>query len=153
MERAHALLYPADMSDAEIWSDLSLDKPGKMLYTGTGGDTSSNGNGYEQRFTFDGVEAGQYKLVLNKSGGQFVPRIVPVDLGEDELDLGNLSLNPLGDVSGDGKVNVRDVAMAQAFVRGNMVLDEYSKACADFNGDGKVNVRDVAQLHQAVRNS
>lgn len=150
---AQFLLYPADMSDAEIRADLALDKPEKTLYTGTGGEVTESNSGYTQSYTFDSVAAGSYKLVLAKDSNQFVPHIKAITVDANAQELGELNVNRLGDVSGDGKINVRDVAMVHAFVRGSGTLDDYQQACADFNGDDKVNVRDVAQLHQTVRNA
>ena len=151
---AEFLLYPADMSDADIRADLALDKPTKALASGSGGDTSASGNGYTQSFTFDGVEAGQYKMALNKAGGQFVPRIVEVDLSDsdEELDLGNLSLNKLGDLDGDGKINVWDATQAYYAARGDEGFDDYTKACADVDGDGKVKAWDATQIYDMAKN-
>ena len=48
-----------------------------------------------------------------------------------------------GDVNGDGKVNVSDVATLINMILGMTPMDE---ALADVNGDGKVNVSDVSAL-------
>jgi hypothetical protein len=58
----------------------------------------------------------------------------------------------LGDISGDGKVNIGDVARLYAHIRGSAMLDEETLlACADLSGDGKVNIGDVARLYAQVR--
>ena len=49
----------------------------------------------------------------------------------------------LGDVNGDGKVNVSDVSTLINMILGLSPMDE---ALADVNGDGKVNVSDVTAL-------
>ena len=52
----------------------------------------------------------------------------------------------LGDVSGDGSINILDVVMIVQIVIGN---DEIVQS-ADFNGDGYINILDVVQLIQII---
>lgn len=56
-----------------------------------------------------------------------------------------------GDVNGDGKVNVTDVTMVTAAVKGKKALTEEQKKAADMNGDGKVNVADVAAITKQAK--
>jgi len=51
-----------------------------------------------------------------------------------------------GDVNGDGKVNVTDVTITSAAVKGKKTLNVEQKEAADMNGDGKVNVADVSAI-------
>ena len=51
-----------------------------------------------------------------------------------------------GDLSGDGNINNRDLAMMQQYLNGwDVTADE---TAADVNGDGNVNNRDLAMLQQ-----
>lgn len=51
-----------------------------------------------------------------------------------------------GDTSGDGKVNMKDLALLQQYLNGwDVSIDEDA---ADVNGDGKVNMKDYALLQQ-----
>jgi hypothetical protein len=52
----------------------------------------------------------------------------------------------LGDVSGDGAINILDVVMIVQIVIGN---DEIVQS-ADFNSDGYINILDVVQLIQII---
>jgi len=52
----------------------------------------------------------------------------------------------LGDVSGDGVINILDVVMIVQIVIGN---DEIVQS-ADFNSDGYINILDVVQLIQII---
>lgn len=55
-----------------------------------------------------------------------------------------------GDINGDGKVNMRDVAyLSRSFVKKENI-DEIQSVAADVNGDGKVNNRDAAMMAQFV---
>ena len=62
----------------------------------------------------------------------------------------------LGDISGDGVINTRDLAILRQFVVGKISLtDEQIARCnvyEDYNADGsvKINTRDVAVLQQYI---
>lgn len=55
----------------------------------------------------------------------------------------------LGDVNGDGKVNVRDIAMMMRAQAG-WVQEGYVEANQDYTDDGKFNARDIAQLMRDI---
>lgn len=55
------------------------------------------------------------------------------------------------DVNGDGKVNVTDISMVAAHVKGIKPLKDERLERADINGDGKVTVTDVAKLAARVK--
>lgn len=60
--------------------------------------------------------------------------------------------DPPGDVTGDGKINLADVAKTFAHIRGSTILTgETELLCADVTGDGKVNLADVARIFAHVR--
>lgn len=52
----------------------------------------------------------------------------------------------LGDVNGDGNVNIQDVAALQGYLLNNVDLDQYQLDAADLNRDGNVNIQDAAEL-------
>jgi hypothetical protein len=54
-----------------------------------------------------------------------------------------------GDISGDGTVNVSDISMLAAHVKGIKKLSDTS--AADLNGDGNVNVTDISMLAAHVK--
>ena len=57
----------------------------------------------------------------------------------------------LGDVNGDGKINVNDITKVAAHVKGKKILDESAKKRADVNGDGKINVNDITKIAAHVK--
>ena len=57
----------------------------------------------------------------------------------------------VGDVNGDGKINVTDVSKTAAHVKGIRPLDEKEQKCADVNGDNKINVTDVSKIAAHVK--
>ncbi len=56
----------------------------------------------------------------------------------------------LGDVNGDGSVNVLDNKVLYNHIEGISVLDGYNLAVADVNGDGSVNVLDNKVLYNHI---
>ena len=54
-----------------------------------------------------------------------------------------------GDITGDGKVNSRDITRLKQYVAGGYDIT-YVEEALDTNGDGKVNSRDITRLKQVV---
>lgn len=60
----------------------------------------------------------------------------------------------MGDVNGDGKVNIGDTARAYAHVKqATMLTDPYSIQCSDVSGDTRLNIGDVARIYAHVKNT
>ncbi|SEL24542.1 dockerin type I domain-containing protein [Ruminococcus albus] len=57
----------------------------------------------------------------------------------------------LGDVSGDGNINITDVTKVAAHVKGKKMLDEKGRKAADVNKDGKVNITDIIRIAAHVK--
>lgn len=105
-------------------------------------------NGSRADYIMEGITPGQYLLRAEKQG--FVTR-------EYELTMASamtcdVKLCVTGDVDGDGKINVADIAKAYSHVRGVAILtDAYALACADLNGDGRLSVIDASMLYAVIR--
>ena len=56
----------------------------------------------------------------------------------------------LGDITGNGNINVEDVTLTMQHVLGLKILTDDQKKAADVNGDGKVDVRDVVLIMRFV---
>lgn len=94
---------------------------------------------------FTDIPAGEYTLVISKE--DHVTREYPVTIlaGFKEELQAKICLR--GDVSGDGKVNVADVARLYAHIKGGaQITDAYSLACGDVSGSS-LNISDVAQIY------
>jgi uncharacterized repeat protein (TIGR02543 family) len=65
---------------------------------------------------------------------------------QDDVD--NTKVTP-GDVNGDGKVNVVDIALVRDHILGNAV-ETFIENAADLNEDGKINVTDLALIRDII---
>ncbi|MCI6653504.1 MAG: dockerin type I domain-containing protein, partial [Ruminococcus sp.] len=54
----------------------------------------------------------------------------------------------IGDVNGDGQVNIRDASQIQKYILGVVEFDDEQLAVADTNGDGEINIRDATQIQK-----
>ncbi len=57
----------------------------------------------------------------------------------------------LGDVNGDGKINVTDITRIAAHIKGKRILSEDEKKFADVNGDDKINVTDITKIAAHIK--
>lgn len=56
----------------------------------------------------------------------------------------------IGDVDGDGKINIKDLNLIKKAITGAEVLDGYDGIAADMNGDGMINAQDLKLIKQAI---
>ena len=70
----------------------------------------------------------------------------------DEEDPAGSGMGLIGDITGDGNVNMGDVAKLYAHIKGTSVLtDKNDIKCCDITGDGNVNMGDVAKLYAHIK--
>jgi hypothetical protein len=121
----------------ELWID------GDMVPAYT--TTTSNGS-----YTFKDVVIGDYILTVSKNN--HLTREYALTLGEQPLTQ-DVKICLKGDVTGDGQINVGDVARLYAHIKGGTKLtDEYVLLCANANG-GSLNIGDVATIYAHVKGS
>ena len=58
----------------------------------------------------------------------------------------------LGDINGDGEINILDVVMVIGFIIGTNTPSDSESFSADYNGDGLVNVLDVVAIVSLITN-
>ena len=101
-----------------------------------------------ESYSVSGIPNGRYTLVVSKKN--HVSRSYTVALSGGKLNL-DVKLNLIGDVTGDGRVNVGDVSKLYAHIRGSAQLtDEYQLLCANVNG-GSLNVGDVSAIYSHIK--
>lgn len=84
----------------------------------------------------------------NRAGAQTLTVSCPYPT-DDELTY-EITLNgvPVGDVTGDGQVNINDVTAIQRHLAGLELIPEARLAFADTNGDGHININDATVLQE-----
>ena len=90
------------------------------------------------------VAPGTYSLVvskLNHATRTYEITVTGEDIAQD------VKIHLLGDITGDGKLNARDVNRANAHAKKTATLTGYELVCADVNADGRVNARDVNRMN------
>ena len=105
--------------------------------------TAANGS-----YTLTGIAPGTYTLKVSKP--DHVTRSYEVTVGTEDRTM-DVKLCLIGDVTGDGRVNIMDVAKLYAHVKVGALTDPYALACSDTTGDGRVNIMDVARLYAHVK--
>ena len=94
-------------------------------------------------YSFAGVSEGAYILRVSKAGHAAYELLIEIGEGDVSQDV---TLYPLGDLNGDGKVNARDKASMT-----NLIKAGTYSADADLNGDGKVNARDKSIITALIK--
>jgi len=105
-------------------------------------EAETGNNNYD--FSFSNVDAGSYIVRVSKEN--HVTRDYEVTVGEDPVNL-DVKLHLVGDINGDGRVNISDVGMANAHAKKSIQLEGYDFACANVNGDNRINISDVGILN------
>ena len=69
--------------------------------------------------------------------------------GETTADENNTVI--LGDINGDGNINVSDIALAASHIKGIRALTPQQQKAADITGDGQINVSDIAAISAHIK--
>lgn len=92
-----------------------------------------------------GLATGQYTVTFSLVNHVAESYCVNLEAGTSTLDV---IIYLVGDLSGDGKVNVSDISQLYTQVKkGNVV----SLLRSDINGDGRVNITDASRLYAHIR--
>ena len=99
-------------------------------------------------YTFLNLLPGTYTLTATAQN--HVPHSYTITIEEQDLTQ-DVTLHLIGDIDGNGKVNIGDVAKINAHIKGTSLLtDPYALECANING-GKLNIGDSAALYSHIR--
>jgi len=109
--------------------------------------TTVTGNSAAYRLTK--VAAGTYTMQISKAGHATMSFQLVVGAADVQKDV---TIYPMGDVTGDGKVTATDYSRLLAHVKKtNTITDEYALLCADVTGDGKITATDYSRLLAHVK--
>lgn len=95
-------------------------------------------------YQLNSLAPGTYQLVISKLN--HATRTYEISLANTDITQDG-KIHLLGDINGDGRVNIVDVAKANAHAKKTVFIADYELLCADINGDGRVNIVDVAKMN------
>lgn len=129
---------------------VTLTKQGEATPTLTDTLTGASGSvPYSQNYSFPAVPAGDYTLKVEKKG--HVTREYAIAVASDPV-MQDVKICLLGDVDGNGSVNMVDYIKVRQHAQSVSFLTDYALACADVNGDGNVNMVDYIKVRQHAQN-
>jgi hypothetical protein len=153
MQLCGYLVYPPESNRLE--GSITSGTEGDVTLELLDGDTVIATVTAADAYSISGMEAGIYTLRVSKEN--HVTREYTVTVNGDGIieDGENITLDVkihlIGDVTGDGKVNMGDVGKLSSHVKGTSALtDEYILQVANING-GSLNMGDTGALYAHVR--
>ena len=102
-----------------------------------------------ESYSISGIPNGRYTLVVSKKN--HVSRSYTVALSGGKLNL-DVKLNLIGDVTGDGNVNMGDISKLYAHIRGTApITDAYQLLCGNATDDNTVNMGDISAIYSHIK--
>ena len=98
-------------------------------------------------YSIAGVAPGTYTMKVMKQN--HVTREYTVIVGTNPV-VQDVKIHLLGDINGDGKVNMKDWGAVYAHVNETKLLTGYELKCAEVTGDGKVTMKDWNRIYAHV---
>lgn len=102
-----------------------------------------------QEFAFDSVPEGTYQVVVKKRN--HVTREYEIIVNGKEISDLEYKIHLIGDVDGNGKLNVMDYTKVLRHVKKVALLEGYEAACADVDENSKLNVMDYTAILRHVK--
>ena len=119
---------------------LELVGEGTALRTVVSGKTGT--------YSFENLAAGTYTLRVTKAN--HVTAEYTITVGSNAVTQ-DAKICLLGDVDGNGRINVGDISKLLSHVRGTaLITDEYLLECANVNG-GKLNMGDISAIYAHIK--
>lgn len=134
--------------DSDVTVSLFADGSAQPQYTTTVPAGEKSGGKYTAVYDIPEVAPGTYTVQVSKKN--HVTRAYTVTVGGDTKTQ-NAEIWLLGDVNGDGVVNIKDCSRLFKHVNKTQLLtDAYALKCANTNGDSAVNIKDCSRLLKHV---
>ena len=108
---------------------------------------TQSGNKFTASYSFSDVPSGTYTMKVIKS--KHVTREYTITVGAEAVTQ-DVKIHLLGDINGDGKVNMKDWGAVYAHVNETKLLTGYELKCAEVTGDGKVTMKDWNRIYAHV---
>ena len=137
------------MNDGDVTVSLFAGSSTTPKYTVSvpGGIKDSSGK-YIAEYEIPDVAAGTYTMTVSKKN--HVTREYIIDVGTENVTQ-NVKIHLLGDINGDGSVDMKDWGRMRSHINEtNMLTDDYALACADVIKDGKVDMKDWGRMRSHI---
>ena len=99
-------------------------------------------------YFFRGMKDGEYTLKVSQEN--HTTNEFDVTISDETVNL-DIQLNLIGDINGDGKINVMDYSSVLRHAKKTENLEDYAFLCADVDGNGRVTVSDYARILRHVK--
>ncbi|MBR1382607.1 MAG: leucine-rich repeat protein, partial [Ruminococcus sp.] len=93
---------------------------------------------------------GSYKMVI--SAKNFATRTYEITVKDHQIEDPNITLNLLGDITGDGKLTASDLLKAKSHIKNVSKLTGYEFDCANVDGKGDINASDLLKMKSHIKN-
>lgn len=103
--------------------------------------------GNTAKYSFEGVSAGTYTMKVMKNN--HVTREYTVTVGSSNV-VQDVKICLLGDVTGDGSVDMKDWGRMRSHINETNMLTDYALACADVTKDGNVDMKDWGRMRSHI---
>lgn len=142
------ILWTAEQYPVSVSGSIAAAVPVTVELWAQGSTEADFTGSFTGSYRFENIPQGNYTVKV--SAKNYVNLEVELELTADRtLDL---KLRLVGDVNGDGRVNIGDAARVYSHARGtSTITDPYGVACADINSDNRINVGDAARVYAHVR--
>ena len=100
-----------------------------------------------EAYSFEAVAEGVYTLRISKVN--HITREYEVTVADQDVTC-DVVICPMGDVTGDGSVNIKDFQRLLRHVNKTIPLEGYALNCGDVTGDGTCNIKDFQRLLRHV---
>jgi hypothetical protein len=102
-----------------------------------------------ESFSFTGIPSGRYTMVVSKKN--HVPRSYEIEVAEGKINV-DVKLHLIGDVTGDGNVNMGDISKLYAHIRNTApITDAYQLLCGNATDDNTVNMGDISAIYSHIK--
>ena len=108
--------------------------------------TTVTGNNAE--YSFGQVQAGTYVIRVSKKDHVTREYTVVIDEAETEIDV---KIHLLGDIDGNGKINILDYSSVLKHVKKTQMLEGYAFECGDIDSNGVLNILDYGKILRHVK--
>ncbi len=134
--------------DSDVTVSLFADGSAQPQYTVAVPAGEKSGGKYTAVYDIPEVAPGTYTMQVSKKN--HVTREYIIDVGTENVTQ-NVKIHLLGDINGDGSVDMKDWGRMRSHINEtNMLTDDYALACADVIKDGKVDMKDWGRMRSHI---